>query len=99
MFANRLGNTVLKLDDFEEDDVVICCCCCALFISSRTFLRIWLGEVGDEAPDEVNDDGDEVVEFEASDADEEHECWPGEVILFDEFSTREPYVFIKVGFV
>ena len=70
----------LKLVDLGVVVLASCCCCCALFMSSRTFFLKFWGDAGVEAPEEVTDEGEDVDE--ASDEDEEHECCPGEIILF-----------------
>jgi hypothetical protein len=70
-------------------------------MSSRTFFLRFCGETGVEVPEDVRDDGEDVDESE--DADDEQECWPGEIILFgfdeDDESKSELYVFISVGVV
>ena len=78
LLFNRLDIFVLKLDDLVVDGVVPeCCCCCfswTLFMSSRTFFLKFCGEMGDDVPDEVRDDGEDVDEVSDDAESEEHEC-------------------------
>ena len=77
LLFNRLDIFVLKLDDLVVEGVVPeCCCCCSwtLFMSSRTFFLKFCGEMGDDVPDEVRDDGEDVDEVSEDAESEEHEC-------------------------